>query len=86
MHACRRREVYASLQEKRGGVDLQGKGVGVPVDTPLFVLLEDLQQLNLKEVVNTVPLLVCGASIKRSRNVRPAEQDQNKRPHLIHVF
>lgn len=63
-------------------VHLQGEGVGVPVDTPLFVLLEDLQQLNLKEVVDAVPLLVCRARIKCSRNVRPAERDQKWRLHL----
>ena len=40
-------------------VCLQGEGVGVPVNTPLLVLIEDLQQFNLKKVVNTVSLLVC---------------------------
>lgn len=57
-------------------VCLQGEGVGVPVNTPLFVFIKDLQQFNLKEMVNAVSLLVCRASIKCSRNVRTTEQEQ----------
>ena len=57
-------------------VCLQGEGVGVPVDTPLLVFIEDLQQFNLKEVVNAVSLLVCRAGIKCSRNIRTTEREQ----------